>query len=251
MKKSWQNFFYYRPFADRTLCHFLKQRLQLPELSLSALWEDFEEKPIVFQQFPKGSWSTPLADVAMLLKVVVCTHPKTLMEVGSFRGYTALSLAQHMAPDARMVTVDRDPNHGEAYRNTLYAERIDRRIGKTSPELFQADRQGSYDFIFLDADHTYSGVKYDTEILLPLLSPIGYFLWHDYANWGYFDGKNGVPEYLNELSQTLPIAHISGSDVAMYCPAWSGDRQADYQAALFPKMTPNQIDPWATTTLRG
>jgi hypothetical protein len=31
-------------------------------------------------------------------------------------------------------------------------------------------------------------------VLLPLLSPTGIFVWHDYANWGRFSGKNGVPE---------------------------------------------------------
>jgi Methyltransferase domain len=246
-----RRFFYYRPFADRTLCHFLKQRLLLPDLSLQTLWEDFEAQPVTLHQLPKGSWSTPLADVVMLLKVVVCTNPKRLLEVGSFRGYTALYLAQHISSDARIVTVDRDPNHGEAYQNTKYADRIDRRIGQTSAALFESDRPGFYDFIFLDADHTYAGVKHDTELLLPLLSPTGYFLWHDYANWGYFDGKNGVPEYLNELSKTLPIAHISGSDLAIYSPAWSGEQKAHYQNALLPKVAPTRTDPWATAALRG
>jgi spermidine synthase len=251
MQNPLQNFFYYRPFADRTLCHFLKQRLLLPDLSLQTLWKDFEAKPVTLHQLPKGSWSTPLADVVMLLKVVVCTNPKRLLEVGSFRGYTALYLAQHIAPDARIVTVDLDPNHGEAYQNTQYANRIDRRIGQTNSALFQQDEPGSYDFIFLDADHTYQGVKYDTELLLPLLSDTGVFLWHDYANWGYFDGKNGVPEYLNELSKTLPIAHVLGSDLAIYSPQWSGDRQANYQKALLQNITQTRTDPWATPVLRG
>jgi Methyltransferase domain len=251
MQNPLQKFFYYRPFADRTLCHFLKKRLLLPEISLQTLWEEFDQHPVVLHQLPKGSWSTPLADVAIILKIVVCHHPKKLLEVGSFRGYTALYLAQHIATDARIVTVDLDPQHGEAYQNTRYADQIDRRIGKTSSALFQQDEPGSYDFIFVDADHTYDGVKYDTELLLPLLSPTGFFLWHDYANWGYFDGKNGVPEYLNELSKMLPIAHISGSDLAIYSPAWSGDQQAKYQNALLPKISPTQIDPWSTATLRG
>lgn len=251
MQKTLQNFFYYRPFADRTLCHFLKQRLLLPELSLQALWNNFEDQPVILHQLPKGSWSTPLADVILLLKAIVCTAPKKILEVGSFRGYTALYIAQHVAADARIVTVDRDPNHGEAYRNTHYVDRIDRRIGQTSQALFQQDEPESYDFIFLDADHRYAGVKHDTELLLPLLSPSGYFLWHDYANWGYFDGKNGVPEYLNELSKTLPIAHISGSDLAIYSPAWKNEKQEVYQNALLSKVAPTRTDPWSTAILRG
>ncbi|WP_181374052.1 class I SAM-dependent methyltransferase [Nostoc commune] len=218
---------------------------------LSELFDNFESQPVTFHQFPRGAWSTPLADVASLLKVIVCSQPKRLMEVGSFRGYTALYLAQHIASDAKIITVDQYPDHGEAYRNTPYSFMIERRVGKTNEEIFQQDLPGSYDFIFLDADHSYASVKHDTELLLPLLSPNGFFLWHDYANWGYFDGKNGVPEYLKELSERLPIAHIIGSDLAIYSPAWAGEQKQLYLKATQPKVNPNQVDVWETTSLRG
>ena len=173
-----KKFFYYRPFADKTLCHFLKQRLSLPDISLEALFGDFSERAITLYQLPKGGWSTPLADIVMLLKLVVCAKPKTLMEVGSFRGYTALYLAQHVDPNAKIVTIDRYPDHGEAYQNTQYASMIDRRVGEIDPKLFHNDPPGSYDLIFLDADHSYNGVKHDTGLLLPLLSPDGFLVWH-------------------------------------------------------------------------
>jgi Methyltransferase domain len=246
-----KQFFYYRPFADRTLCHFLKQRLSLPQLHLSDLFEDFDRQPITLYQLPQGGWSTPLSDVVMLLKLVACAKPKKLMEIGSFRGYTALYLAQHIPPDAKIITVDRYPDHGEAYRNTPYADRIERRVGEIEPALFQTDKPGSYDFIFIDADHSYEGVKRDTELLLPLVSPTGFILWHDYANWGYFDGKNGVPEYLGELSNTLPITHIIGSDIAIYSPAWETDLKQFYQAAIQNGTPDRKYDPWTTKALRG
>lgn len=246
-----KNFFYYRPFADLTLCHFLKKRLTLPDILLGQLFDNFDDQPVIFHQFPRGAWSTPLADVASLLKVVVCSQPKRLMEVGSFRGYTALYLAQHITSDAKIVTVDQYPDHGEAYRNTPYSSMIERRVGETSKEIFQQDVPGSYDFIFLDADHSYGSVKHDTELLLPLLSPNGFFLWHDYANWGYFDGKNGVPEYLKELSTKLPIAHIMGSDVAIYSPAWAGSQKQRYLQAIQSNTNPTLVEVWETTSLRG
>ncbi len=246
-----KRFFYYRPFADRTLCHFLKNRLTIPDIDLKILLDEFDQHPIVLNQFPMGDWSTPLADIAMLLKLVVCTQPKRLMEIGSFRGYTALFFAQHTAPDAQIVTVDYYPEHGEAYRETPYASKIERRVGKTSAELFKSDSKGSYDLIFIDADHAYEGVKNDTELVLPLISPTGFVVWHDYANWGYFDGKNGVPEYLGELAIRLPVAHVMGSDLAIYSPAWAGDQKKSYQTSLKAKLLPTQINPWDTTQTRG
>ncbi|MTJ07924.1 O-methyltransferase [Anabaena sp. UHCC 0204] len=246
-----KNFFYYRPFADRTLCHFLKQRLVLPDISLQGLFPNFNDQPVTLNQLPCGAWSTPLADIVMLLKVIVCTQPKKLMEVGSFRGYTALYMAQHISPDAKIVTVDRYPEHGEAYLNTPYASIIERRVGETNTEMFQQDSKDSYDLIFIDADHSYSGVKNDTELVLPLVSQNGFIVWHDYANWGYFDGKNGVPEYLKELSEKLPIAHITGSDVAIYSPAWAGEKKHIYESAIQQKVRSTEVNPWNTDYLRG
>jgi Methyltransferase domain len=246
-----QNFFYYRPFADRTLCHFLKKRLSLPDIDLQKLFVDFDQHPISFHQFPQGAWSTPLADIAVLLKLTVCSKPKRLMEVGSFRGYTALYLAQHTADNAQIVTIDQYPEHGEAYRNTFYEAKIERRVGQTTKEIFQSDAPSSYDLIFIDADHSYDGVKNDTELVLPLIAPSGYIVWHDYANWGYFDGKNGVPEYLGELASKLPIAHIIGSDVAIYSPAWGTDRKKVYLEALQQKVSDTKVDVWKTPSLRG
>jgi hypothetical protein len=246
-----KNFFYYRPFADLTLCHFLKQRLVLPDISLQELFTNFNDEPVTLNQLPRGAWSTPLADIVMLLKVIVCSKPKKLMEVGSFRGYTALYMAQHISSDAKIVTVDRYPEHGEAYLNTPYASIIERRVGETNTEMFQHDAQGSYDLIFIDADHSYSGVKNDTELVLPLVSQNGFIVWHDYANWGYFDGKNGVPEYLKELSAKLPIAHIIGSDVAIYSPSWAGSQKQHYLQAIQSKVNPILVDVWETSSLRG
>lgn len=243
-----------RPFADLTLCHFMRQRLTLPSLLLSDLFDDFDEQPVTLRKMPRGSWSTPTQDVVMLLKLALCARPKRLLEIGSFRGYTALYLAQNSDPDARVVTVDRYPEHGEAYRQTTEASRIERRIGETSPALFSRDAPASYDLIFIDADHTYEGVCRDTELALPLVSRGGYIAWHDYANWGYFNGYNGVPEYLRELYGRLPLAHVAGSDLAVYSPAWriEGDpARARYLRAIC-SAPPSEVglNPWVSGSLR-
>ena len=90
-----QSWLWTHPFAERTLCHFLRQRLSLPTLSLQSLFPDFDQRGITLRQMPRGGWSTPLADVVMLLKLAACAGSKRLLEiVSSFRGYTALLLAQ-------------------------------------------------------------------------------------------------------------------------------------------------------------
>lgn len=246
-----RSFFASRPFADRTLCHFLRRRLTLPVLSLADLFPNFDERAVSLGQLPRGSWSTPLADVVMLLKIALCTGPKRLMEIGSYRGYTALFLAQHISPDARIVTIDRHPDHGEAYRETSLARMIERRVGETDRATFGRDEAASYDLIFVDADHSYRSVRNDTELVLPLLSPTGFIVWHDYANWGYFSGQNGVPEYLNELAAKLPIGHVPGSTLAIHSPSWiSGPGRDRFRSATQIK-TREIADPWQGNLPRG
>lgn len=246
---------YHRSYLDRTLCRLLlHRRIQLPELSLSALFEDFSRQAVTFTDLPRGNWSTPVMDLVMLLKLAVCTHPRRLMEIGSFRGFTALLLAQHTAADARIVTVDSYPDHGEAYRDTPLAAKIERRVGGTSPDLFAQDAPKSYDFIFVDADHSYDGARRDTELALPLLADDGFIIWHDYANWGYFNGHNGVPEYLADLvTDGLPIAHVAGSDCALHSPAWKTDpgRAAFQRALVHAPQGKAGENPWHTAAFRG
>ena len=221
-------------------------------LSLADLFPDFDERMVSIGQLPRGGWSTPLADVVMLLKIALCSEPKRLIEIGSYRGYTALFLAQHVSPDSRIVTIDRHPDHGEAYRKTSVAGKIERRVGTTDQAMFAQDEPASYDLIFIDADHSYESVRNDTELVLPLLSPAGFIVWHDYANWGYFSGENGVPDYLGELGATLPIGHVMGSTLAIHSPSWvSGVGRERFRLATRGDAEESGADPWQGHLPRG
>src|SRR5690606_21451877 len=215
-----KSLFYYRPRLEAAVSAIDSRRLRLPCLSLSALYDEFDSLPVVLTELPGGAWSSPVADTVMLAKLAWCLKPLRVLEVGSFRGHTAKVLAQHTPQEARIVAFDRDERHGGAYRNSPLAAKIDRRVGEVSQEAF-AGEEGVYDLIFLDADHTYEAVRHDTQILLPLLGPTGVFVWHDYANWGRFSRKNGVPEYLHELADQRPVVAIDGAWLAMHAPAWA------------------------------
>ncbi len=237
-----------RPRLENALSALDKHRLKLPKLSLSAYFPTFKERPVTVHEVPTGPWSSPIGDVLLLAKIVACAQPKKLMEVGSFRGYTALTLARHMGDEAKLVTVDRYPDHGEAYRDTEIASRIERRVTPIEPGAFSQDEPGSYDFIFLDAGHQYEEVRNDTGILLPLLAPTGLFLWHDYANWGRFSRYNGVPEFLHHLATSCTVYHVDGSGLAIYSPAWdTAEGTGRVRSCLSAGF---ESDPWTTGALR-
>lgn len=206
---------------EHLLCLALKsRRLTLPVIDIHELHADADAAVVTVRALPAGPWATPLADAVHLLKLVKLRNPRTVLELGCYKGHTTAAIADHLPASARLVTVDVDPAAGEAFRHSVAASRIELRIGHTGPQLFHQDAPGSYDFIFVDADHSYGGVKRDTELALSLVSPGGLIVWHDYANWGYFSGYCRVPEYLGELSARLPIRHLAGSSLAIYAPAW-------------------------------
>ena len=238
-----------RPRIEAALSELNKTRLQLPRISLAKMFPAFDITPVTIEQIPIGPWSSPLADVVMLMKLVALARPALIMEVGSYRGFTALMIAKHAPAGARIVTVDREPQHGAAYRDRPEAATIERRVCDIEPIAFAEDLPGSYDLIFLDADHSYASVKRDTEILLPLIKPNGHFVWHDYGNWGKFSGKNGVPEFLHELGQQVPVAVVIGSQLGVHSPIWAAEGAARYAAALVEE--DDFADPWTAEASRG
>ncbi|WP_304826697.1 class I SAM-dependent methyltransferase [Phenylobacterium sp.] len=246
------NILYTRPTIEQALSALDKSRLKLPVLNPRALFDDFESQPVTLVELSQGPWSSPVADTVMLAKFAMCAKPKRVLEVGSYRGFTTKMLARHTAEDARIVAFDRDPRHGEAYRGTAWEAKIERRVGDMCEEAFVQDMPGSYDLIFLDADHSYDAVKRDTEILLPLIAKDGLFIWHDYANWGRFSRKNGVPEYLHECSRNIPIANVNGSWLAVYSPAWaSTDGIELFNRACNSDADKAGTDPWTIEVVRG
>lgn len=220
-------------WREHALCIlFMRRRLRLQALSPAALFPDFDEQPVALRILPQGNWAAPVVDLIFLCKLVAVLHPRRVLELGSFRGFTALGMASNMSQEGTIVAVDINPEHGDAYAGRAEAARIDRRVGAIGPAVFQNDATGSFDLIFIDADHSYAAVKHDTETVLPLLADDGFIIWHDYANWGAFNDACGVPEYLHELSRQFPVVELAGSNMAIHSPAWCSAGEATLHAAL-------------------
>ena len=57
------------------------------------------------------------------------------------------------------------------------------------------------DFLFIDGDHSYAGVKRDWDLFSPFLAPFGVTVFHD-ATWGLHEPNRpdmGVPRFVEEL----------------------------------------------------
>lgn len=86
--------------------------------------------------------------------LVFATGARRVLEIGTFSGYSALSMAAGLPPDGRIVTCDVDPRHAEVARRfaeaSPYADRIEIRVGPALETL--AMLEGPFDLVFVDAD---------------------------------------------------------------------------------------------------
>jgi caffeoyl-CoA O-methyltransferase len=109
-----------------------------------------------------------------LLEFLVFTlGARSVLEIGTFSGYSALAMAEGLAPDGRIVTLEIDEAHAEFAREAIasspHAEKIEVALG---PALESLERlPGPFDFVFIDADKAGYGDYY--EAVLPKLSPRG------------------------------------------------------------------------------
>ncbi len=141
--------------------------------------------------------------------------------------------------------MDIEPKHGAAYRGLEIAQKIERRVGPVSPELFEKNEK--FDFIFVDANHDFDSVMNDSKVALGVLAESGVILWHDYCLDTYFHGRCGVPEALNEFSRAYSIFSIRGTWLAIYSTV-SGWETAKLSAR---PTDPHASSVWEEQTIRG
>jgi O-methyltransferase len=130
-------------------------------------------------ELPADGAMQVMAEEGQLLALLVgLIRARSVLEVGTFTGYSTLCLARALAPGGRIVTcdiTDRWMGIAEKYwKRADVADRIDVRIGaaqRTMAELLIQEGPGSYDFVFIDADK--SSYRQYYELGLSLLSEGG------------------------------------------------------------------------------
>lgn len=110
---------------------------------------------------------------ALLAMLVAMVGPQRILEIGTFTGYSALSMAEAMPDDCRLITLESDPRHVElAQRNIArspYADRIEICQGPALETL--ARLTGAFELVFIDADKP-SYIKL-LDAVVPLLAERG------------------------------------------------------------------------------
>jgi predicted O-methyltransferase YrrM len=151
-----------------------------------------------------------------LKMLVAISGARRILEIGTFTGYSALSMAEALPPDGRIVTCEIDERHADLARRHIaesaYADMIEVRVGPALDTIGSLD--GAFDMVFIDADKPGYAAYYDA--VLPRLSEHG-FICIDNVLWSKrvldTNENDASTAALRELNEK--IAHDPRVEVVM------------------------------------
>lgn len=131
---------------------------------------------------------------------------KSLLEIGSNYGGTLRRMAKVLAPKSRVVSIDMPEDKNALVRPIVSLKANAQKIANcghdveliigdshSKPVIERARQWAPYDFIFIDGDHSYEGVKQDWLDYGPMGNIVGF---HDIAG-----GETGCVRFWKELRE--------------------------------------------------
>jgi caffeoyl-CoA O-methyltransferase len=122
-------------------------------------------------QFPQ--MLSGVVEGRLLELLVHALGARSILEIGTYAGYSALSMDAGLPPDGRIISCEISQQHADFARRHIaaspYADRIEVRVGPALETIAQL--VGPFDLVFIDADK--QGYAEYFELVLPKLSPRG------------------------------------------------------------------------------
>ena len=159
-----------------------------------------------------------LAELRALAAVVKDHAPRRILEIGTARGGTLFLLCRLAAPGAHIVSIDLPGGwFGGGY--PFWKKSLYRRFARPGQrlDLLRADSHHpatvrrvadlldgeQFDFVLIDGDHTYEGVKRDFETYRRFVEPGGFIAFHDIVP-NRRDPACEVDRFWSELRDAYP-----------------------------------------------
>jgi Methyltransferase domain len=181
-----------------------------------------DAQTITLGNLVKSSWffstASYTADIVSLCMICQLLKPRTVFEIGTFRGYTALHFALNTPEDSVIYTLDLPKTVAvkPALRTTMTDDSFYHQLLNTQDYFFDGKTaaqkinclygdsatfdftpfHGKVDFFFIDGSHSYEYVRSDTLNALKACHPGSVIAWHDFGRMGI----NGVTRWLEEFS---------------------------------------------------
>jgi predicted O-methyltransferase YrrM len=155
------------------------------------------------------------SEILQLAKILQASAPKRSLEIGTNYGGTLFLLCTLSPPGAKIISVDlpAGPFGGGYPRRKaplfrkfvradqqLHLLRADSHSLETKNRVLQILDGEQLDYLFLDGDHSYSGVQRDFEMYAPLVRSGGMIAFHDIATYQRASDCE-VEKFWNEVKQ--------------------------------------------------
>jgi len=180
----------------------------------------------IFNTFPFRRWSIKPGqekeEIMKLLKVLAKRKPKYILEIGTAGGGTLFLFAKVSSLDALIISVDLPGGRfGGGYPEwrvpfyesfSMHRQKIRLIRGNSHAiitlnmieEILEGHR---LDFLFIDGDHTYSGVEKDFEMYRGLVRKDGMIAFHDIVP-GSPEYVGGVPRFWDEIKHNFTYTEL-------------------------------------------
>lgn len=87
--------------------------------------------------------------------VSACSARKAL-EIGTLGGFSGIWIARGLAPDGKLITLERDAHHaqvaGQHFERAGVQQQVEIRLGNAHALLSELVAEGPFDFVFIDAE---------------------------------------------------------------------------------------------------
>jgi caffeoyl-CoA O-methyltransferase len=155
------------PITDPDVERYCEEHTTPPAERLAAVARETHE------QLEAPQMLTGTVEGRFLEMLVWASGARRVLEIGTYSGYSALSMAAALPDGGRIVTCEISEKHAEFAQRHIdaspYADRIEIRLGPALETI--ASLEGPFDLVFIDADKPgYAGYY---EATLPLLAERG------------------------------------------------------------------------------
>jgi caffeoyl-CoA O-methyltransferase len=129
-------------------------------------------------QLPNALMATTPDEAALLAMMARLVGARNALEIGTFTGYGAISIARGLADGGTLTCLEVSGEYAEIARANVEAaglsDRVSIRIGPADDALRAMPEEPTFDFVFIDADKTGYPTYYD--LVVPRLLPGGLLL---------------------------------------------------------------------------
>jgi len=161
-------------------------------------------------------------EITKLLELVAGLKPRVVLEIGTAEGGTLFLFTRVAKPDATLISVDLPGGpFGGGYPKwkiplylsfTKCSQKVHLiRRSSHEPQTLEEVKgilgAEKVDFLFIDGDHSYEGVRKDFEMYSPLVGKGGIIAFHDIVP-GPSENVGGVPKFWNEIKHDFNCREI-------------------------------------------